>query len=161
VSSPRRAEAAPRGELAAAGAAPRDDITPADTPPARAEGSATPTTAPGGAAPAVAALGPGAEPRSRFAPGARLAGFAAGGLPFAVADAGTGFGLGAALLYDAVLLVGAFVESRRLARDAPAVERRMDRRLVVGMDNRITLRLHNPHPRALRVVVRDDLPEGW
>ncbi len=101
------------------------------------------------------------EARSRFVPGARLAALAAGGIPLAAADAGTGLGLGAALLYDAVLLVGAVIESRRLAHDAPAVERRMDTRLVVGVENRITLRLHNPHARTLKVVVRDDLPEGW
>lgn len=101
------------------------------------------------------------EKRSRFVPGGRLAAFAAGGLPLAAADAGTGLGLGAALLYDAVLLVGAVLESRRLARDAPAVERRMDTRLVVGVENRITLRLHNPYARTLKVAIRDDLPAGW
>jgi uncharacterized protein (DUF58 family) len=94
-------------------------------------------------------------------PGPRLAAFAAGGLPLAALDGGTGLGLGAALAYDALLLLGAAVESRRLAHDAPAVERDVERRLVVGIENRITLRLHNPHPRALTVTVRDDLPEGW
>ena len=104
---------------------------------------------------------PGDRTRSRFVPGSRLAAFAAGGLPLAFADGGTGLGLGAALLYDAVLLVGAAVESRRLARRAPAVERRMDTRLVVGVENRITLRLHNPPDRRLKVAIRDDLPPGW
>lgn len=99
--------------------------------------------------------------RSRFVPGSRLAAFAAGGLPLAIADGGTGLGLGAALVYDAVLLVGAAVESRGLAQRAPVIERRMDTRLVVGVENRITLRLHNPHDRAVRVAIRDDLPPGW
>jgi uncharacterized protein (DUF58 family) len=99
--------------------------------------------------------------RSRFVPGSRLAALAAGGLPLAALDGGTGLGLGAALLYDAVLLVGAFVESQALARVAPTVERRMDTRLVVGAENRITLRLHNPHGRTLKVAIRDDLPAGW
>ncbi len=99
--------------------------------------------------------------RSRFVPGSRLATFAAGGLPLAIADGGTGLGLGAALVYDAILLVGAALESRGLARRAPSIERRMDTRLVVGVENRITLRLHNPHDRALEVVIRDDLPPGW
>ncbi len=99
--------------------------------------------------------------RARFVPGSRLAALAAGGLPFAALDGGTGFGLGAALLYDAVLLVGAWVEGQRLGREAPAVERAMDARLVVGAENRITLRLHNPHARPLKVAVRDDLPPGW
>lgn len=98
---------------------------------------------------------------SKIVPGSRLAWLAAGGLPLAALDGGTGLGLGAALVYDAVLLVGAAVESRRLSRDAPAIERRMDERLVVGVDNRVTLRLHNPHPRTVRVTVRDDLPPGW
>lgn len=100
-------------------------------------------------------------PRSRFVPGSRLAPLAAGGLPIAALDGGTGLGLSAAALYDAVLFVSAFIESRRLARDAPVIERRMDTRLVVGAENRITLRLHNPHPRAIKVSIRDDLPAGW
>ncbi len=104
---------------------------------------------------------PAGERRARFVPGSRLAAFAAGGLPLAIADGGTGLGLGAALAYDAVLLIGAAIESRRLAARAPAVERTMDTRLVVGVENRITLRLHNPHDRPLRVAIRDDLPPGW
>jgi uncharacterized protein (DUF58 family) len=99
--------------------------------------------------------------RARFVPGARLVPLAAGGLPLALADGGSGLGLGAALLYDAVLLVGAVLEGKQLARHAPAIERSMEARLVVGAPNRITLRLHNPHARTLRVVVRDDLPAGW
>ena len=102
-----------------------------------------------------------APPRARFVPGSRLAPLAAGGLPIAALDGGSGLGLGAAVLYDAVLFVSALVESRRLARRAPVVERRMDTRLVVGAENRITLRLHNPHPRAIKVSIRDDLPAGW
>jgi len=98
---------------------------------------------------------------SKWTAGPRLAGFAAGGLPIALLDGGTGLGLGAALAYDAVLLVGAAVEARRLAKDTPSVERRMDARLVLGVPNRITLKLHNPSKRRLRVVVRDDLPPGW
>lgn len=100
-------------------------------------------------------------PRSRFVPGGRLAALAAGGLPIAALDGGTGLGLGGALLYDAVLFVSALFEGRRVARDAPSVERRMEARLSVGAPNRITLRLHNPHPRAIQVAIRDDLPPGW
>src|SRR5690606_33477526 len=37
----------------------------------------------------------------------------------------------------------------------------MDRRLIVGVPNTITLKLHNPHPRRVRVTLRDDLPPGW
>jgi uncharacterized protein (DUF58 family) len=86
---------------------------------------------------------------------------ALGGLPLAALDAGTGLGLGAALAYDAVLLVGAALEGRRLARDAPVAERLLDRRLVVGAPNVVTIKLHNPHARTVKVTVRDDLPPGW
>lgn len=99
--------------------------------------------------------------RSRFVPGTWLAPLAAGGLPIAALDGGSGLGLGAAALYDAVLFVSALVESRTLGRGAPAIERRMDARLVVGAENRITLRLHNPSARSIRVAIRDDLPDGW
>ncbi|HJL17484.1 MAG TPA: DUF58 domain-containing protein [Sandaracinaceae bacterium LLY-WYZ-13_1] len=101
------------------------------------------------------------ERSSKMIPGSRLPLLAAGGLPLAAMDLGTGLGLSAALAYDAVLVVGAAWESRRLDRDAPVVERDVDRRLVVGVENRIGLRLHNPHPRPLKVTIRDDLPEGW
>jgi len=99
--------------------------------------------------------------RSKWTAGPRLAGFAAAGVPLALIDGGSGLGLATALAYDAVLLVGAGVEARRLAKDAPTVERRMDARLVLGVDNRITLRLHNPTGRRVHVAIRDDLPPGW
>jgi uncharacterized protein (DUF58 family) len=97
----------------------------------------------------------------KFVPGSRLAAFAALGLPAAVADGGTGLGLGAALTFNAALLVGAAFEARGLRGAPPAVERRMDGRLLVGVDNTIAVHLHNRSPRRLRVVVRDDLPAGW
>lgn len=99
--------------------------------------------------------------REKLVPGSRLAAIAAGGLPLALLDFGTGFGLGAALAFDAAVLVGAALESRGLAKRSPAVERRMESRLVVGVENRITIRLHNPHARSISVTVRDDLPPGW
>jgi uncharacterized protein (DUF58 family) len=101
------------------------------------------------------------EKKSRFVPGSRLAALALGGLPLALLDAGTNLGLGAALAFDAALVIGAAIESRRLAKHAPDIERRMDKRLVVGTANRITLRLHNPHDRAIKVSISDDLPDGW
>lgn len=100
-------------------------------------------------------------PESRFVPGSRLAPFAAGGLPLALLDGGTGLGLGAALVFDAALVLGAAIEGRRLASRAPLAERAMDSRLIVGAENRITIRLHNPHASPVRVTVRDDLPAGW
>lgn len=114
-------------------------------------------------APAEKGAAKAASPRvgQRFLPGTRLAWLAAGGVPLALADGGSGMGLGAAVAYDALLLVGARLESGALARRAPIAERKMDRRLIVGMENKIAIKLHNPHARAIKVTVRDDLPEGW
>jgi uncharacterized protein (DUF58 family) len=95
----------------------------------------------------------------RFVPGARLAPAAIAGVPLALG--GGAAGLGAALAWDAVLLVGAALEGRRLAALAPEVERRCEPRLVLGLPNRIAIRLRNPTDRAVRVRVRDDPPEGW
>ncbi len=44
---------------------------------------------------------------------------------------------------------------------APIASRVLAARLVVGVRNRVLVRLHNPSPRALRLTVRDALPEGW
>lgn len=101
------------------------------------------------------------RPAKKLVPGSRLAILAAGGLPLAFLDGGTGLGLGAAALFDAALVAAAALEARALARRAPEVERRMDSRLVVGVENRITVHLRNPDARAIRVTVRDDLPPGW
>lgn len=97
----------------------------------------------------------------RWVPGSRLAGLAAAGLPVALLDMGTGLGLATAAAFDGALLLGAVAEARRLAKSAPVVERRIDDRLVVGVENTITLELHNPSPRPVHVMVRDDLPRGW
>ncbi|MFK7987501.1 MAG: DUF58 domain-containing protein [Sandaracinaceae bacterium] len=94
-------------------------------------------------------------------PGRRLAVAATAGLPLAALDGGTGLGLGTALAFDAVLLVGAALESRRLDRQPVAARRRMERRLVVGVPNVIAVELHNPYERPVSVTVRDDLPAGW
>lgn len=101
------------------------------------------------------------DKRSKLVPGSRLAAIAAGGLPLALLDGGTGFGLGAALAFDAAVLASAAVESRSLAKRAPSVERRMESRLIVGIENQVTIRLHNNHSRKVHVTVRDDLPQGW
>lgn len=98
---------------------------------------------------------------ARTTAGSRLGALAAAGLPVALVDGGSGLGLGLALAYDAALIVGAAIEARSLAKNAPRVTRRMDARLVLGVPNTITIRVHNPSDRTLRVVVRDDLPEGW
>jgi uncharacterized protein (DUF58 family) len=59
------------------------------------------------------------------------------------------------------LVVGAALEARRLARDAPEIERDVGGRLVVGVPNKIAIRVHNPTDRFVRIIVRDDLPRGW
>ncbi len=100
-------------------------------------------------------------PKRKWSAGPRLAPLAVAGLPVALLDGGSGLGVAAALAYDAALLVGSAIEARGLGRVAPTVERRMDARLVLGVENRITLKLHNPSPRRLRVAIRDDLPAGW
>lgn len=102
---------------------------------------------------------PGAAPR--WVPGSRLSGLAAAGLPLALLDGGSGLGFAAALTFDAALLAGAALEGRALSRAAPEARRRMDARLVVGVDNVVTVQLRNPGARTLRVRVRDDLPDGW
>jgi uncharacterized protein (DUF58 family) len=96
-----------------------------------------------------------------MAPGRALAPAAALGLPLALADGGGLLGAGLVLAYDAALAALSALEARALGRRAPTAVRRMDSRLVVGQPNAITVRLHNPTPRALRVTVRDDLPPGW
>ena len=65
------------------------------------------------------------------------------------------------LAWDALLIGLVLVERRRLSRLVPACERVHDERLVVGVDNRIRLRLHNPTPHPLRVSVRDDTPASF
>jgi len=99
--------------------------------------------------------------KRKMIPGSRLPALAAGGLPLAFFDGGTGMGLGAAILFDAALVAGAAIEARGLSRRAPEIERRMDTRLIVGVENTITIRLRNPSDKPIRVRVRDDLPPGW
>ncbi len=98
---------------------------------------------------------------ARWVFGGRLPALAALGLPVAFLDAGTGLGLATAAVYDAALVLGAFVEGRSLRRDAPAVRREIGGRLMLGARNDITIHLENRTARAVRVVVRDDLPAGW
>lgn len=94
----------------------------------------------------------------RFVPGRRLAALAAAGAPFALAGE---LGLAGVAAWDAAVVLGAFLESRSLGARTPTATREADARLVVGTPNRVTVRLHNPTKSLLRVVVRDDVPEGW
>ena len=97
----------------------------------------------------------------RRSAGSRLWGFALGGLPLAIADAGSGLGLLATLAYDVALLAGAALEAQSLLRCVPTVQRNMEPRLVLGTSNTITLKLHNPSDRRLRLAIRDELPPGF
>ncbi len=94
----------------------------------------------------------------RFVPGRRLAALAVAGAPFAFAGE---LGLAGVAVWDAAVVIGALVESRTLGARVPTAERDVDARLIVGMPNEVTVRLHNPTKSLLRVVVRDDVPEGW
>jgi uncharacterized protein (DUF58 family) len=63
------------------------------------------------------------------------------------------------LLLVSLLGVLAVFEARRAAASAPTVAREVPARLALGSDNVITLQLHNPGPRAVRGLLRDDTPE--
>jgi uncharacterized protein (DUF58 family) len=102
-----------------------------------------------------------ARPVARFSAGARLAPFAALGLPLALAGGGGPLGVAAALAFDGVLVGAAALEARGLSRRIPVATRALETRLVVGAKNRVVVRLHNPSAQALRVTVRDELPDGW
>ena len=95
---------------------------------------------------------------SRFVPGRRLAWAAAAGAPFAL---GGELGLAGVVAWDAAVVLGAALESAALGRRVPSAERAVDARLVVGVPNEVKVHLHNPTKSLLRVVVRDDVPEGW
>lgn len=99
------------------------------------------------------------EPRTRTVPGARLGPAALAGLPLALGGGSLGFV--ASLAYDAALLLGAAIDGQVLAARAPSAERHTEPRLVLGAPNRVCIRLHNASESAIRVTVRDDLPEGW
>ncbi|UJR81633.1 DUF58 domain-containing protein [Sandaracinus amylolyticus] len=96
---------------------------------------------------------------TRWAPGARLAPAALAAIPLALGGGTLGF-VGS-LAFDAALVIGAAIDARRLAARAPHAERHHDPRLVLGARNRVAIRLHNASEHAIRVTVRDDLPDGW
>jgi uncharacterized protein (DUF58 family) len=94
----------------------------------------------------------------RGLPGRRLALLSLAALPlYAFAD----WGLAAGLLYNAILVVAAIHEARTLAARVPSASRKLDARLLVGVENEVVIRLHNASAHALRVTVRDDLPDSF
>lgn len=97
---------------------------------------------------------------SHFTAGKRLAFVAALGLLLAVFGRGW-MGLIAALIFDVMILMGAFVESVWLATRVPVVVRRTTGRLVVGIQNTISLDFHNASNRTVRLWVRDEVPADF
>jgi uncharacterized protein (DUF58 family) len=100
------------------------------------------------------------EPPStfRWSPGPSAIGAALAASPLALAGPAGGLG---ALAIDAAAVVISYGAARRLAHAGVHAERITDGRWVLGAKHEVTLRLTNPSDRALRVTVRDDLPEGF
>ena len=99
-----------------------------------------------------------AGPAVRWIPGRRLwllALLSLAAYPFGAA------GLYAGLLYNALLIVAAVYEARVLGAAVPSALRRLDARLLLGVENEVSIRLHNPSSHRLQVVIRDDSPAGF
>ena len=71
------------------------------------------------------------------------------------------WGVLAGLLYNALLAAAAAYEVRWLSSRVPVASRKLEARLLVGIGNEVALRLHNPTPHALRITVRDDVPDAF
>lgn len=100
-----------------------------------------------------------ADPASyRWSPGAIAVGTALAAAPLALA--GPPGVLGALALDTATVLVS-YLAGRRLAHAGISAERFTEGRWVVGATHTVTIRLTNPSDRAVRVTVRDDLPDGF
>ncbi len=99
--------------------------------------------------------------RGRWAAGPLLAPLASAGLALAALDAGSFLGLASALTVDAALAAGAAMESRSLRHTLPQVTRRAVGQCALGVERDITIDLHNPSGRRLKMTVRDDAPTGW
>jgi uncharacterized protein (DUF58 family) len=83
---------------------------------------------------------------------------AALGVPLAALDGGSGVGLWLVVGYDALLLLGSWLEGRSLRTRPPRVERHLLDRLVSGRAGRVELVVHNPHARPVQVLLRDTPP---
>lgn len=94
----------------------------------------------------------------RWIPGSRLAGLSLLALPACLIAE---WGFIAALAYTALLALAAAWEARTLAKLVPSVTRSFDARLLLGISNRVTFRLHNPRSQAVRVTLRDDWPASF
>ena len=94
----------------------------------------------------------------RFLPGPRLGWFA---LLALLAYPLGAQGLLAGALYTLSLLLLAAHEARALRAALPNVQRVLDARLLVGVENAIVIRVHNTTARRMRVHVRDDAPASF
>lgn len=94
----------------------------------------------------------------RWLPGSRLAALSLLALPVCIVP---GWGFAAALAYTAFLALAAAWEARTLASLVPSVTRSFDARLLLGVSNRVTWRLHNARSQAVRVTLRDDWPASF
>ena len=94
----------------------------------------------------------------RWIPGRRLAFLLLlGVLAYPFGPAGLLFGLG----YTALLALAAVYEARVLAGALPALARRVEPRLLVGVENQVVLRIQNQTGLNLRATVRDDFPDAF
>jgi uncharacterized protein (DUF58 family)/uncharacterized membrane protein SpoIIM required for sporulation len=94
-------------------------------------------------------------------PTVRLALALAAVLPAALAAVSLPFAAIGLVFVDLVAIGIALAEAARVGRRLPMASRGHDARLVVGQENEVVVRLHNPTSSPLRVTVRDDLPDGW
>jgi uncharacterized protein (DUF58 family) len=100
---------------------------------------------------------PEAKSRSRFIPGGRALWFLLPTLPlFVLGERGAWLGLA----LDAGLLACAWLEFRSLCALAPVLERTIEGRVLLGVAQRVTVKLHNPSARHVRGRLRDDYPPG-
>jgi uncharacterized protein (DUF58 family) len=94
----------------------------------------------------------------RSLPGPRLWAFALlGAVAFPLGAAGVWLGA----LYTLLLSLAALLEARALRGALPDVARKVDARLLAGVENTVAIRLHNQAARRVRVEVRDDAPSSF
>jgi uncharacterized protein (DUF58 family) len=90
-----------------------------------------------------------------FTPGKRLGWVLVACLPlFAWGTRGMWFGIAA----DALILLAAWLETRRLRTRLPQLTRRMPARFVHDAENRVTIEIHNPSSGHLSGQLRDAVP---
>ncbi|HKU39275.1 MAG TPA: DUF58 domain-containing protein [Polyangiales bacterium] len=93
--------------------------------------------------------------RARFIPGSRLVLLFLPTLPlFVLGQSGALAGFAC----DLALLLLAWFDARRLHRQLPSVERVIDTRVLLGVPQRVLLKLHNPTGTRIRGTLRDDTP---